>query len=160
ERESVVPSRSRTAIGSLVASPAENTTVRTAIRMSGAIVVNDSRKGRRRNQPNSRRKTSQNPKWISARQRISPHPPVPMCNDTHSWPKALQRLHRRYPDLESPEVEISRRPRRPPCGVLSFDVDNGHADCDVSGAERRDIDIKRIPDLQAGQKVLAQVEGE
>src|SRR5262249_30408361 len=141
-------------IGSLLASPAENTTIRSAIKTSGTIVVNDSRKGRRRNQANSRPKTSQKPKWVSARLRMSLHL-APMCNDTHSRPKALQRLHRLDPHLESPEIEIPRRPCGTPCGVLSLNIDNGHADRDVSRAERGDIDVKRIPHLQAGQKVLA-----
>ena len=61
ERERSEPSRSSTATGSLVASPALNTAASSDIMASGTIVVSASRKGRRRSHPSSRQNTSQKP---------------------------------------------------------------------------------------------------
>src|ERR1700761_390331 len=116
-------SRSSTAIGNRVASPALNTLINSAISNSGTRTVTPSRNQRRRSQSISRPKTSQKPGRSLPRGVMSATPIVPRDDGAHAGPQAVDRLLGYRADLEGAQVEVAGGAGGAPGGVLALHVD-------------------------------------
>src|ERR1700750_1726720 len=158
ERERSELSRSSTAMGSRVASPALNTPVSHAISSSGTNTATASRNQRRRSHSTSRPNTSQKPGRSLLRGVMSATPIVPGDDGAHAGTQSVDRLLRYRADFECPQVEVSGGAGGAPRRVLSLNVDHRHANRNRSGLKRRNHHFEGVTDLQAAQKVLADVE--